>query len=273
MKLFNSHMHTLCSHDGHFSAEEMANGALARGLSGITITDHCDISRFISDNTYSKIKKSVADTLFVRDKFSGRLDVGVGVEIGEMIWNKAYARQILELSDFDAVLASVHVLKASKYSGGYLSHMDFSKLKEAEVNAVFEKYYFDVLKTATECDFDILAHLTLPQRYLFFHCKTTLRSEKHDKIIDRILETLIERQKALEVNTSEVFGVGFMPDERILVRYRELGGRLVTLGSDAHIPEKTALGLSEGAALLKKCGFESYAFYKKRQPNFVKIEL
>ena len=271
MKLYNSHIHTKNSPDGKYSAEDMANAAIANGLSGITVTDHCNIGTFISENIYDRIKSSVADTLEIRRLCSGRLEVGVGIEVGEAIWNREYTDRILASADFDAVLASVHCLKNVKPGNGHLSRIDFSALSAEETSDILDIYYADVLKTASECNFDILSHLTLPLRYFLRSCGRHFVSERHDKVIDDILKTLIDRGKALEVNTSELEGLGLMPDRRILERFRRLGGELVTIGSDAHKPEKIALGLVYAAETLRECSFDSYVYYKNHKPVFVSI--
>lgn len=240
----------------------MARSAAEHGLSGITITDHCNIGTFISDNAYARIKNSVSDALEARRLFRGALEIGVGIEIGEAIWNRAYSDRILASADFDAILASVHCLKNVPQGGGHLARIDFSQLSDDEISHILDIYYADVLKTAAECTFDILSHLTLPLRYILRSCGKLFPSARHDDIIDEILKTLVSRRKALEVNTSECGTLGLMPDRSILERFRSLGGELVTIGSDAHKPENIALGLEHAAAVLKECGFESYVYYK-----------
>ena len=88
--------------------------------------------------------------------------------------------------------------------------------------------------------------------------------------IDGILCCLIRREKALEVNTS-CLGTGYdalLPEPWVLARYRTLGGRLLTLGSDAHTPERLAYGFPETARLLRELGFRDYVHYEGRQPQF-----
>ena len=92
--------------------------------------------------------------------------------------------------------------------------------------------------------------------------------EKYADVIDPILCELILREKALELNTSPL-KKGFPetnPGKAILKKYHDFGGRLVTVGSDAHTPEGVGFAFDRAAALLKECGFTEYATFEKRQP-------
>ena len=85
---------------------------------------------------------------------------------------------------------------------------------------------------------------------------------KYEKQIDKILRLIIDRSLALEVNTScDAF---FMPDEWIIRKYREMGGYLVTVGSDAHIPQNVGKSFEKAIDMLRKLGFENYYYYENR---------
>ncbi len=61
------------------------------------------------------------------------------------------------------------------------------------------------------------------------------------------------------------------PDEWIIKRFKELGGYLVTLGSDAHIPQNVGKGFDRAIETLKKYGYEKYFYYKNRKSTECKI--
>ena len=92
-------------------------------------------------------------------------------------------------------------------------------------------------------------------------------------IIDEILKLLIARGKALECNTAGYkYGLGHLhPHEEILRRYRELGGEIITVGADAHSPDKIAFAFDNAAAVLKDCGFRYYTIFKGRKPEFIRL--
>ena len=88
------------------------------------------------------------------------------------------------------------------------------------------------------------------------------------ELIDPILSELINRGIALEVNTAPLTkGMRyFNPLPDILSRYREMGGELITIGSDAHVPERIAGCFEETAEILRSLGFSHYAVYRERKP-------
>ena len=98
--------------------------------------------------------------------------------------------------------------------------------------------------------------------------------DRHRDQIDQIFRLLIQKDKALEVNTSGLRQkIGrTLPDLPLLRRYRELGGRLVTLGSDAHCTEDLGKGIDEGMETLKAAGFTEFALYVQRQPVLLPLE-
>ena len=132
-------------------------------------------------------------------------------------------------------------------------------------------YFNDVLKTVQNCDFDVLCHLTLPVRYICGKHKRDIDLSQYDEIIDEILKTLISRDKALELNTSEIANVGLMPNKEILMRYRQLGGTKLTIGTDSHFKENIAKGFDVALDALRDLGFDAYYYYKNRQPIEIRI--
>ena len=112
-----------------------------------------------------------------------------------------------------------------------------------------------------------MSHLTLILRYVSGKYKIKVDLDEFLPIIDQILKTLISREKALEFNTSEFENIGFMPNEEIIKRYRSFGGELITIGTDAHLPENMDYGFREAVNVLKSCGFNGYYYYKNRKPQ------
>lgn len=270
MKIFNSHVHSNNSKDCKATMEEICHAALDKGICGIAITDHCEISSFISEDAYRRTKASALQTAKIKNECSGKLFVGVGCEIGDGRLNPMYTGRILDLAEFDVVLASVHV---THYQGKiyHLSRVDFSKLLPEAIEEYVTHYFDDVLETVCKSDFDVLAHLTLPIRYIKAECGMNVEMADYDAQIDSILKALIERDKALEVNTSEINRIGLMPGKGILSRYRELGGKKVTIGSDAHSTAALTMGVEIAINCLRECGFTNYGYYCKRK--YVPVEI
>ncbi len=81
---------------------------------------------------------------------------------------------------------------------------------------------------------------------------------RFDDVIGEIFETLIKNHKALEINTSGIaMPLGdTLPGEAYIQRFHDMGGQYITVGSDAHVPEKLCGNVDKGMALAKKCGFD-----------------
>lgn len=270
--MFNSHIHTEYSHDCKIPMEDMCLAAIAAGFSGIAITDHCNADFCISDNAYRRILNSAEDARKFNEKFSGKLTVTAGVEMSDILRKPDYTARMIKAIHPDSVIASAHNVMLNNLPQ-HISRMDFSKMSDDEAYKIIEIYFHELLLVAQNADFDILAHLTLPLRYTNGVYGKKLTIDKFTKEIEKILLVLIKRQKALEVNTSDVNHqlFDFMPGEDILKKYFALGGRLVTIGTDAHKPENISAGFKEAKLMLKNIGFDSYCFYKNRKP--VKINL
>ena len=97
--------------------------------------------------------------------------------------------------------------------------------------------------------------------------------QKHADIIDRILRTILESGKGIELNTSGFrSGLGQPnPCVDILKRYKELGGEIITVGSDAHKPEHVGADFDKACTILKDCGFQYYTIFEKRAPEFIRL--
>lgn len=264
MKRFNCHVHTDVSPDCFASGSSMAQAALSAGFDGISVTDHCSGSNYISYKSYDLAKNTIKTAKQLQKEYAGKLEVFKGIELEEMFWSPAYVQRIIDSMDFDIVLASVH--KVSKCpSKVYFSRIDFSTFSQDDLYTYAGWYLDDVLETVTKCDFDVFAHLTIIERYICGKYKREFTFAPFTDKIDEILKILIERGKALEINTSEAFNTGLMPNSAILKRYRSLGGELVTIGTDAHKPDQIASGFDLAVEVLKGCGFEYYVYYKNRQ--------
>ena len=265
--MYNSHVHTEFSNDCAVPAAEMCGAAIQKGVSGIAITDHCNVTKCISRNSYQTAIHSAKKALELQKQYECALDVAVGIEINEMIYKPDYAQRIIDAADFDVVLASVHsvVLNCIPIC---LSEIDFGNLSKSETEDIFTHYYKDLLQTVKSCDFDVCAHLTLPLRYANGVYRKNIDIRNYYSYIEKILSVIIDRKKALELNTSELNRqlFDFMPNEEILRMYHDLGGTLITIGSDAHKPENIDFGFKEASEVLNRTGFNSYVFYKERSP-------
>lgn len=259
--IVNCHIHTKYSHDSQCEPEQSLKAALEKGLAGFAITDHCDIEFCESTDVKTPIIESVRAAKNLGDF------VLSGVEMGEALWHNEVANDIIASADYDIVLGSVHAVRYEGYTMPF-SGIDFSMLSEKQISEYMSTYFADMLEMTEKCDFDVLSHLTNPLKYITGKYGIKVDLNAYSEIIDKILKSIIEKGIALEVNTA-CLGSSYnelMPERPIIERYRELGGYLVTLGSDAHTADRIAHGFKETAALLKEIGFEKLYYFKKRKP-------
>ena len=272
--MFNSHVHTHFSRDCAYSAEEMAEAALKEGLFGICITDHCDMHTFISHNAYQNMLKSNKESKRLAEKYNGRLCVLSGIELGDAYFRHEYSERLLKKLELDTVLLSIHAVMVNGIEK-FLSHIDFSSFSENELDLVVKNYFERLFVSVCETDFDICAHLTLPFRYINGVYGRNLPIKNYHEQIKKVLSALIERGKALELNTSELSRqlFDFMPAKDIIIEYAQMGGKFISIGTDAHTPKNIAAGFNEGKKLLYECGFSSYVYYKDRKPIPINLRL
>ncbi len=269
--LSDMHMHSNNSFDAENSVREMCLGAIEKDISTIAITDHMEApeiklgDRSVFGNMIKQITKSVADVEAASKEFEGKLKVLKGVEIGEPMHEPKLTKKAMDIADYDFVLASIHNVKDSE---------DFYYLKynESNVPALLKQYFDELLDTASNADFDSLAHLTYPTRYIIQRTDINPELDRYSEVIDNILKALVDRDKALEINTSGLRTIGVtMPDINIIKRFKELGGKYVTIGSDAHSVSKLGYGIEKGIEIAKTCGFDYFTVFENRQPELVQI--
>jgi histidinol-phosphatase (PHP family) len=268
--LFDTHTHTTNS-DGRSSAAEMCAAAVEKGVGGILFTDHANMNYYYDRDTYNSILRSIEDADRAKEAFVGKLKVCCGVELGEYLYAPEKAKKVLAIDRFDAVLCSVHLVPRAGWGVAYNRiNFDDPAIPDSDLYEYLH-YYFDLLsETVDAFDFDILAHIHCPVRYTNGKYSRTIDILRFEDRIREILEKIIRRDIALEVNTARLFAKDGSCDFRmkeILEMYRVLGGRKVTLGSDAHQKESVGSNFLPTMELLKSCGFDRYYYYEKRIPR------
>ncbi len=268
MRFYDCHIHSDNSIDGTSSVDEICKVAIEKGARLITITDHATpMPEGISD--YEHIKKCVEDVRLASEKYKDKLTVLVGAEREDQY--PADFREGFYDLPLDCVLGSAHskpTFRDHFPEYNYIDIADCSKSAPIDfVAEVVKKYYHRLLEITYYADVDVITHLTFMFRYINGYNNRGLEVEKFYPEIDNILKGIIETEKALEINTSgkALAWNQFMPDAEILKRYYDLGGRAVTLGSDAHKKENIAVAFSEATQMLKEIGFTHGSYFVKRK--------
>lgn len=260
------HTHTWYSHDSQCDPQSSCRQAIEKGLSGVSFTDHCDIEYADRQDIRTPILEAVREGRRCGEIFQEKLKVLTGIEIGEALWNRSEAKRILTMEQYDVVLGSVHSVRSSK-SRMPFSQINFSVFTSKERKEYLNQYFEDVLEMTELCDFDVLTHLTCPLRYITGKYGIRIDLSDYQEQIHCILQKVIERNLALEVNTSgkKEKGGMWMPDREILEKYYKMGGTRITLGSDAHVAINVGNMFAETCDMLYEIGFRELYYYEARK--------
>ena len=274
MILCDFHTHSDNSFDAENSVDEMCRAAIERGLSAIAVTDHCEAPYINCGENCEfgsfdrQIPKSVKDTLEAREKYKGKLKVICGIELGEPMHDTAQTKHALEYADFDFILASVHNLR----NRDDFYYMDYSKV---DVHEILKEYFYELAETASFEHFDSLSHLTYPLRYIFERTGAFPDLSQHIAQIEEIYKILIKNNKALEINVSGLFQPikTTLPHQELINLFHDMGGKYVTVGTDAHNKSSVGVGIEKGIEAAKIAGFMHYTVYEKHKTILLPIDL
>ena len=266
MYLADYHTHSDSSPDGKETIAHLAEAAIAKGLQEICITDHVDT---VCWGSYAPRwdydwEKSLGELEEARRLYGNRLTIRLGAELGEA--NLAFDRAEHLLSHapkLDFVIGSVH-MAGKKFGNFDLYYVE--KNSETYYHALIDSYLEDVLSLARWGKFSVLGHLTLPLRYINENLGERMTFDSHMEQVEEIFRTMIPKGLGIECNTNR--GNTPLPDSGILRLYRELGGEVITLGSDAHSGDMVGCAIRERQQLLRDCGFRYFCTFEEGKPLF-----
>lgn len=258
------HMHTSFSIDSETEPEVMIQAAINKGLTTICITEHID--RDHPEMPEIDYPCYISTLEMLREKYKGQIDVLTGMEFGMQPHLGEMCRRLATTYPFDFIIGSAHVIDGQDpYDRTYF----VGKTDTEAYQRCFEVILEDMKNTR---EFDSLGHLDYVVRY-GHNQDQDYSYMKYADYLDAILKYLIENGKGLEVNTAGwKYGLPFAhPHPDVLKRYKELGGEIITVGSDAHRPEHVAYDFHRLGNYLKECGFAYYTEFRQRKPVFCAI--
>ena len=261
--MFDYHMHTIVSFDGHDRGLQMAQAAKNAGLKEICFTDHLDY------DPLGKMGVLAFDTAAYNAEYDALevpgLKIRRGMEFGMTVDNREQFTKDLQRRPFDFVLGSIH----------FVDDLDvyFPEFWEGKTLFEAERRY---LETTLDCvrlhdDFDVLAHLTYIAKATANPAPRPVPYGEHREIVDEILKVVAAKGKGMEINTSGVDRCGgFLPTADYLRRFKELGGEIVTIGSDAHTASRVGQYAFDACDILKEI-FGHVCTFEERRPIFHKL--
>ena len=257
--MYDYHMHSRVSFDARDTGLAMALAAKERGLREICFTDHID---------YTPDMDMVFDTAVYNAEYDDLQVPGLlirrGIEFGLTPDNMDQLKADLGRRHFDFVLGSVHLVDGVDiYMEPYWADKDYDTAIRLHLQTTLEA-------VRAHEDYDVLGHLTYISKCGANPRKELLRYDDHKVIMDEIMMELVKRGKGMELNTSGIDRCGgSLPTLDYFQRFRELGGKIVTVGSDSHNVARAGQYTHEMAAELKKI-FGYVCTFEDRRPIFHK---
>ncbi len=263
MILSDFHTHSTFSTDGTQALEEMAKTAVKYGLKTVCFTEHNDFD--YPDGEFLLDTAAYRNELFrVREELSGEIEILFGVELGLMKHLGERLRKYVGEWDFDFVIGSTHLIDGKDpYFPEYFAEL-------GQKNGVL-RYFESILENiGAFSDFDVCGHLDYAVRY---SPEKKYEPLDYREIIDEILHKIVAWGKGIEINSAGLRkGLSHAnPHPFVLKRFRELGGEIITVGSDAHNAADIAADFDAAESFLKDAGFEFYTVFRGRKPQFVKL--
>ncbi len=258
--LIDCHNHSIHSFDGSVPVAKMCEAAKGKGIDVFALTDHCDVTEEPQEHLLSCIESAYDEIFALKEKMPFTLLAGV--ELGQAMNNPSFAEKIMSCRPFDFVIASVHDAKG--ISDFYF--LDYDALSDEELFAYLNDYIDRLFWMVQWGKGDTLAHITYPFRYLAESARKGPDPKEFLPRFRELFSLLVKREMALEVNTSGLRQkIGkTLPDEFLLTEYYACGGRLITIGSDAHYIEDMGKGIPETLEKLKEIGFTEISYFEKR---------
>ena len=266
MQIVDSHVHTINSPDGNDKIKTILETAKNKGFYYLATTDHLDLdlkcvkknktpvkwNHIDLDKYYAEWKEAEKDAGDVKFRF--------GIEAGyDKGANEAYI-ETLSKYPFDVVINSVHFVD---HWDVYFLNAFLFKPKKRVYTHYLEKIYESL---DAPYQYDIVGHIGYVTRNAPYRDKS-LKLDDYKEIIDKILRKIIEKDKALEINTHH----GILPTDEILKKYYELGGRRISFGSDSHRMD-IGKDFEKVCSLAKSIGFTHFSVYTKHIPEEIEIQ-
>lgn len=281
MNLIDCHTHTQFSVDSEADINECINRAAQLGLAAFAVTDHCECNRWFSKDHYPDettyqyfdfgrdFENSLSAVTKLKVLFSGKLNLICGIEMGQATHDFEIAEKIVADKRLDFVLGSMHQLPKTED----FCFIDYSQFSMDDIYALCEKYFTEIYKLCKWGKFDILSHLTYFMRYMKGGYGIEPDISRFDDIIADSFRELIIKDKGIEINTSGLrqnYGDTF-PSLKYVRLFRDLGGEIVSVGSDSHTVQDIGSGVDKGAEIAFAAGFTRLCFFKERKPVFIDI--
>lgn len=268
------HVHSAYSDDSDYPLEQVIRDAVAMGMDEICLTDHVDYGIKVDWDEGGEIPyygsrprmnvdypRYMAQLHELQQRYGDRIRIKIGLEFGMQTHTIPRYRALFARYPLDFVILSIHQVENQEF---WTQEFQCGRTQQE----YHERYYEELLAVMQEYkDYSVLGHLDSITRY---DKRGTLPFKRVRPIVEQILRCVIEDGKGIEVNTSSHrYGLSdTTPSVEILKLYRELGGTILTIGSDSHAPAYLGTHITETRALLRELGFRQFCTFDRMQPVF-----
>ena len=257
------HLHSNVSFDGRVPIREMCQEAINRGLLGLTFTEHWELGYQNSRFTFNieEYKKQIEDA---RGEFPD-FEIGMGIELGLSSFHQEEAQKISQ-HGWDFIIGSCHNIDGVNVSGG-----DYGMGKSKK--ECYGGYLRELCRIIKENPvFDVVGHLDLPRRDANYTNRDLLYKDFSDEI-DALFAEIIPLGIGIELNTAGWrYGLdAAQPHISVLKRYRQMGGEIITCGSDRHTFASIGHRLGDAYDILRAAGFKYVSLFKGRKLRQVEL--
>lgn len=262
---YDYHMHSSFSNDSKTNIEDMVKKSIELGLKEICFTDHVDYDLDADFDWGIDYNEYFNKINYLQNKYADNISIKCGIEMGLQSQIIEKCTNDINKYPFDFVICSQHAINRSDlYFGNFF-------LDKTQSEA-YEHYYKELYKIIKNFkNYSVLGHLDLVKRYGNYG--NILDDKPFDDIIEAILKEAINDGKGIEVNTScyRYNLPDLTPSKHILTMYKDLGGEIVTTGSDSHNPSQIAYKFDYIYSYLESIGFKYVCAFDKMKPQFIKI--
>lgn len=272
MLVTDMHVHSDFSSDSTEKPENIIQTAMNKGFQYVYFTDHHDMKFPVNQEEPDMdfqldFESYIAGLSELKTKYEGQIEVRIGVEQGIC---PETAPEITALSNrypFDFIIGSSHLTKLNNGDPFYASYYE----GKSNVEAYREYFASEVENVRLTDGFDVYGHLDYAVRYcpdkdFVYHFND------YRDIFEVLMKELIQRGKGIEINTAGITKIGYPhPHIEALKLYKELGGEIITIGSDAHKAETMGFGFDVAEQMLLDTGFRYYTLFKNRKADFVRL--
>lgn len=278
--MIDCHTHTQFSMDSEADINECIQKAMNLGLSAYAVTDHCECSAWYPESHYADTENfdyfnyaedfnnSLNAVIELKEKYKN-FNLICGVEMGQATQDTQIAEKIASDKRLDFIIGSMHQLKDEKD----FYYINYYNMSTDEICNLLERYFNEVYQLCKMNCFDVLGHLTYCLRYMKCHHNINPDISRFDEIIAESFRILARNGKGIEINTSGIrqgFGDTF-PSLKYVRLFKDMGGEILSIGSDAHCVEDIGKNISDALETAKAAGFARLCYFKNRKPNFINL--